>query len=64
MIIEDLEHIRQGFSDVLDLLIPYLSKDRQKVATMSFEAYHSFVDKKVKENGGETVDRSYKLLKE
>jgi hypothetical protein len=62
-IIEDFEYIRQGFADVLDLIIPYLPEDRQQVATISLEAYHKFVDKKVIENGGETVGRDYKLLK-
>lgn len=58
---QDWEHVRQGFADVLDLIIPYMPKDRQKVAIVTIEAYHSFADKKVVQYGGKSVNREYKM---
>lgn len=62
-LISEFEYLRQGYADVLDLLIPYLPIKKQLIAIATYEAYHFYADKKVVDLGGESVNREYKTLK-
>lgn len=62
--VEAFEELRQGFADVLDLILPRLevtNKDAvgAKTARASMEAYHRMADRRVVKLGGESVNREY-----
>lgn len=59
----EVEGLRQGFADVLNLVIPYvLQKRRREIFQMTFEAYHFNADKVVRELKGKGVYREYKTI--
>ena len=66
-LIEDFEHLRQGYRDILDFV------KLDDVQTFTFESFHWFADKRVVDLGGESVyednsknkkDRKLKTRKE
>ncbi len=61
-LIADIESLRQGFANVLDLMIPYLPKKDRQFYFLSCEAYHFQANKLIVDLGGEDVKRKYKHI--